>query len=531
MVQFGGGRKFDIVGGMKNGMQVMVRWALVGMGSWVAGWGLTPPEQELKDGAGRTVIRYAVAAPAGLAPAGTGDPRRQVGLFLCFPEHDRPTGDEMLPVRAALERLGLAEQFVVVGAHPQERKFGVADHEPVKRLLEWAKKTYPINPRRVYLYGKGEGGKIAGQMAMSFPDLYAASISYSWTWWLMPSHVQPFDAEREGPGIYMVLGLRDLAHHLTNVRDGYSRVQAKGYPVIYREVPDLGERTYHPVTNDDAVGWAVAQRNKRLPLSAGERALLEKGTGAGLALVGGAAAGAVVKRRLTPEAVRVCGQTNCGEEALAAIGSLPATPETVRVLAVNANWRSQAAQAALIRMARGAGPYRELAVDGLITAMRLQIPGVQQDAAVFAALVGLLQDPDEELRTMVNNALATMRDRDFRGDLGRKQNREPEGGWERWLAEMTAKAAGYGPLGSFAETRAAAEGGDVGAAARLGMLYVVGNGTEQNFGEAERWLKKAAEGGHRMAARNLSMLYTGAPGMGGKPELAKRWRAFADGGE
>lgn len=96
-------------------MQVMVRWALVGMGSWVAGWGLTPPEQELKDGAGRTVIRYAVAAPAGLAPAGTGDPGRQVGLFLCFPEHDRPTGDEMLPVRAALERLGLAEQFVVVG--------------------------------------------------------------------------------------------------------------------------------------------------------------------------------------------------------------------------------------------------------------------------------------------------------------------------------------------------------------------------------------------------------------------------------
>jgi hypothetical protein len=46
----------------------------------------------------------------------------------------------------------------------------------------------------------------------------------------------------QGPGIYMVLGLRDLAHHLTNARDGYSRVQAKGYAdVNYREVPDLGE--------------------------------------------------------------------------------------------------------------------------------------------------------------------------------------------------------------------------------------------------------------------------------------------------
>lgn len=492
-------------------------------------WGLTPPEQELKDEAGKTIVRYAVSAPAGIAPAGTTDPNKQVGLFLCFPEHDRPTGDEMYPVKAALERLGLSDQFVVIGAHPQERKFGANDHEPIQKLLAWAKKTYPVNPRRVYLYGKGEGGKISGQMAMLFPDLYAASISYSWTWWLMPSHVKPFNAEKEGPGIYMVLGMRDLSHHLTNVRDGYSRVQAKGYPVIYREVDDLGERTYHPVTNDDAIAWAVAQRNKRLPLSAAEKAMLAKGTG--LAVVGGAAAGEVVKKKLTPEAIKACAKTNCGEEAIAAIANLPATPEIIRVLAINANWRSQAAQAALIKLALNEGPYRVNAVDGLVNAVKLQINGVKQDPPVFSALVGLLKDQDEELRTMANNALATIRDRDFRGDLGRKQNREPVGGWDKWLAEITAKNDGFGPLGNFPETLAAAEKGDVTAAARVGMLYVVGNGTEQNFKEAERWLTKAAEGGHRLAARNLSMMYSGAPGMGGKGELAKKWRAFAEGTE
>ncbi len=489
-------------------------------------WGLTPPEQELKDEAGKTIVRYAVSAPAGIAAASTMDPAKQVGLFLCFPEHDRPTGDEMLPVKAALDRLGLSDQFVVIGAHPQERKFGTADHEPIQKLLEWAKKTYPINPRRVYLYGKGEGGKISGQMAMLFPDLYAASISYSWTWWLMPSHVQPFDAEKEGPGIYMVLGMRDLSHHLTNVRDGYSRVQAKGYPVIYREVDDLGERTYHPATNDDAIAWAVAQRNKRLPLSAAEKAMLARGRG--LAVVGGAAAGEVVKKKLTPEAIRACANTNCGEEAIAAIAKLPATPEILRVLAINANWRSQAAQGALIRLAQNNGPYRVSAVDGLVNAMRLQVSGVKQDPPVFAALVGLLQDQDEELRTMANNALATIRDRDFRGDLGRKQNRGPVGGWEKWLADITAKNEGYGPLGKFPETLAAAEKGDVTAAARVGMLYAVGNGTEQDFKLAERWLTRAAEGGHRLAARNLSMMYTGAPGLGGKAELAKKWWAFAE---
>ena len=44
------------------------------------------------------------------------------------------------------------------------------DHEPIAKLIEWAKKTYPINPRRVYMYGKGEGGKISGELAMFHPD-------------------------------------------------------------------------------------------------------------------------------------------------------------------------------------------------------------------------------------------------------------------------------------------------------------------------------------------------------------------------
>ena len=495
----------------------------------LAAWGAAPGELELKDEAGKTIIRYAVAAPAGLAPAGTTDPTKQVGVFLCFPEHDRPTGDEMLPVRAALQRLGLSDQFIVIGAHPQGQKFNVIDHEPIQKLLAWAKKTYPINPRRVYLYGKGEGGKISGQMAMLFPDLYTASISYSWSWWLMPSHVgKPFDAVKEGAEIYMVLGMRDLSHHLTNVRDGYSRVQAKGAHVIYREVVDLGARTYHPVTNDDAIAWAAAQRNKRLPLSAGEKALLAKGQG--LAVVGGAAAGEAVLKNLTPANVRVCAKTNCGEAAIEAIGKLSPSPDVIRTLAINANWRSAAAQAALIRMSLSdePGADRVSAVDALGQAVRLQINGVKQDPPIFAALVKLLSDKDEELRTMAANLLAPIRDREFRGDLGRPEKKFPEGGWEKWLADITAKNDGFGPLGNFPATLASAEKGDLAAAAKVGMLYAVGNGVEQNFVEAEKWWTKAAEGGHRLAARNLSMIYRGAPGMGGKAELAAKWTKVAE---
>src|SRR6476620_10599501 len=80
------------------------------------------PETELKDDAGKTIIRYVVEPPDTIAPAGTTDPSKQVGLILCFPEHDRPTGDEIYPVREALKRLGMRDGYVLVAGHPQERK-------------------------------------------------------------------------------------------------------------------------------------------------------------------------------------------------------------------------------------------------------------------------------------------------------------------------------------------------------------------------------------------------------------------------
>ena len=65
----------------------------------------------------------------------------------------------------------------------------------------------------------------------------------------------------------MVLGLRDLSYHLTTVRDTYARVNAKGYQVIYREFEDLGARTYHPPSNDDAVDGRRAWEQDPSPLS------------------------------------------------------------------------------------------------------------------------------------------------------------------------------------------------------------------------------------------------------------------------
>lgn len=561
-------------------------------------------ETELKDDTGKTIIRYVVEAPDKPLQAGATDPRQQVGLILCFPEHDRPTGDEILPVREALNRLGVRDNYVLLAGHPQERKFGTADIEPIEKLIAWAKKTYPINPRRIYMYGKGEGGKISGEFAMLHPKLVTASITYSWGWWNMPSELtEAIDPLKSAPEFYMVLGLRDLSYHLTTVRDTYSRVNAKGYHVIYREFEDLGARTYHPPSNNDAIAWVTRLRNKNVPPSQEELNLLKRpeatpGFFADLALVGGAPAGEVVRKllasgdaKIRAAAAAICGQAIFDEATIAALARKLTDPSpqvrraAVHALALNANWRSEAAQQALIDFATH--PEKALdqtdrvnAVDALVQAARFQVKGARQDPAMFKALIALLEDKDEELRTMASNTLEPIRDSDFRGDLGRPERKTPNGGWQQWLNETTAKAAGYlqdyevcgwgtthasaalpgnrgtqepvdlfcmggasllghnlatgqpvrkDPASAFKYTLEAAEQGYTPAEAAAGLMYANGKGVQQSYADAAKWWTKAAEHGHLLAASNLSMVYRGSPGVKGDPALSEKWAKVAAG--
>lgn len=529
-------------------------------------------DSELKDSSGKTIIRYVVEPPDHAAPAGTKDPARQLGLFLCFPEHDTPTDADIFPVRQALWRLGIRDNYVLLAGAPQAQKFGMADMEPIEKLIAWALETYPINPRRVYMFGKGEGGKISAEFAMTHPKLVTAAITYSWGFWVMPSEVkEPIDFENTAPEIYMNLGLRDLATHLTTVRDTYPRVAAKGYHVIYREFEDMLARSYHPPSNDDAVAWATRLRNKNIAPSTEEQAILDKhsngrpaivdGHFPALALVGGSPAGVALQKLLqskdekTRAAAADTGRYAIfGGKAIGAIASLTADPSAkvrqtaIRALAINANWRSEAAQKALIDLAMDEKADlndRLSATDGLGYAVRFQVRGVRQDPPMFRALVALLTDKNEPIRASANAILAPV----YQPASATPPLKAPAAGWSAWLDEITVKAAGYlndygvctaptptdggstsepqrlfcmggsallgknfgtgervrpDPAAAFQYTSQAAEKGYVPAQAVLGMLYANGKGVEQNYGEARKWFVKAAEGGHKLAAESAT---------------------------
>lgn len=557
-------------------------------------------ESELKDENGNTIVHYVAEAPPGIAPAGTTDPARQVGLFLCFQEHGHPTGDDIFPVRESLRRLGFSDNYVLIAAHSQDPKgkMGAADHEPIKKLIAWAEKTYPINPRRIYAYGKGEGGKISGELGVMHPDLVTAGITYSWGWWTMPSEITaPLDPDKSAE-FYMVLGLRDLSHHLMTVRDTYERVKAKGYHVIYREFEELGERSYHPVSNDDAIAWATRLRNKNLPLSDGERKLLgafsrtpiphpDDGFYPTLALVGGVQAGGVVRSLFESKdvSVRLAAAETCShgifdEITAEALGRLLADPSiqvrrsAVRALAMYANWRSEAAQRALIRVATD--PSTDLedrvsAADAIAQAVKLQAKGVRQDPAMFRALVSLLpeREKNEPLHAVAYLALAPVRDPYYQPG-GAPESKFPPGGWQAWLDQIDAKQAGdlidykvcgWGesarkpldgpvdlfcrggssllgidpvsgnktrrdPASAFRETLQAAQLGYVPAEEAVGMMYANGKGVQQDYVEAGKWWIKAAEGGNLHAAMNAAMLYRQGEGVTHDRAVADKWARY-----
>ncbi len=531
----------------------------------------------------KTVVDYAYEAPAGLAPATTRDPARQVGLILCFPEHDRPTGDEIYPVRESLRRQGLSGQYVIIGIHPQAQKFGDADHEPIRQVIGWARKQYPINPRRIYMYGKGEGAKISGEFGTQNAGLITAAVTYSWGWWKIPA--DSVLAPDKAPSYYTVLGMRDLLSHIQTVRDTYTRMNAKGYDMIYREFDDLGARTYHPISNDEGLGWALKHRNKNIGPTPEERALLAADHSPdyfkNVALVGGPEASMRVRLGLTRSqdakfraaAAHACSEMICEETALAAFAATLVDEDeqvranTLHTLAVNANWRSPYAQKILIDYVKAPKDplMRKGAIDALAFAIRHQVNGVRQDPQIFATFIDLLQDQDEEARTMAANVLAPIRDREFRGDLGRKENKEPEGGWSMWLAGIAAKQAGYNhdyaqcsgavegaqkifcegqgkprvlevlshegkktvakdlrrQPNNFQKTKEAAEMGYAPAQAMLGMMYANGTGVMQDYKEAAVWWQKAADQGHVLAAQNLARVPGRRPAPPPPPTAAK----------
>ena len=426
-------------------------------------------EADLK-GAGGENIHYAIEIPKAMPPASTADPAKQLGLFLCFHEHDGKAGDEIRTVAESLARLKRSDNAILIGVYQAAHGYTKQDHLHTVELVDWAKKTFAINPRRIYAFGRGEGATMAAEFALEHPEIVACAITYSWGFRAMPSAKDPL---RELPSLYVVLGQKDAATHISMVRDTYARAKPHGYQLIYREYENGGGSVNQP-TNDDAILWATASRNKILPASERERDLLKPLSAADAAhpvpasaalfnnvlLVGGPQAGALLVPLLSSGkndaarvmAIQVAEHAVVGEDALIAIaGQLTAKSASVRraaitALGINVGWGSPAAKSALAGLLFGSKTAeigdRMLAIAALGQGLTLQLTGHQQDVGLFRHLVELLDDPDVRIRSSAFALLQPIITSDYHPEAGKAGRAAMLAPWRKWVDEITAKEPG-----------------------------------------------------------------------------------------
>ena len=379
------------------------------------------------------VMHYRMRAPEKLPE------QKHLGLIVCFHgmngNEDHMTG---FAIEAA-KRTGLLDQYVIMGGKSKGAGWATSDDKDLLEWIAWAKATYPIDPRRVHLWGMSNGGWMVKRFGWEHQDLFATVVPYCGggvdfsgapKGQQIPPKAGPLAPSETRTEWYFVHGDADEQVGVDASRKAVVQLKEKGYRYIYREIigANHGGITQYPEVADDAMRYLNALRHKEIPIAKDEKAELsgllskvktEKGDGitpmlAETQRIGGAIGGKVINNAFDnpdPEvkkaAAETAEKTAYGREIVMELIKLlkdkseDVKNEAYKALAISANWRFPEAQEALIRVARSRNtpaPERVLAVEGLGKAVRLQFLGNFEDKLAIWTLVNLLDDDDQKIR-------------------------------------------------------------------------------------------------------------------------------------
>ena len=79
---------------------------------------------------------------------------------------------------AALKRQGLDQDYLVVAGKSKGEGWTEEDDGRFLKLYEWAKKTYPVDPERLTLFGSSNGARFVCRFGFAHQDIVKAVVSY-----------------------------------------------------------------------------------------------------------------------------------------------------------------------------------------------------------------------------------------------------------------------------------------------------------------------------------------------------------------
>jgi pimeloyl-ACP methyl ester carboxylesterase len=421
---------------------------------------------------GDVIMRVAMQVPEQL-PA-----EKHLGLILLFHGSRGNENNYIGLTLAALRRLGLLDRYVVISGKSKGPGWTNDDDAPVLRIIRWAQETYPIDPRRVFVFGSSNGAAYVGRFGSAHQELIAGVVGYCGNYRFAPElNSRPAATRNEW---YFVHGGKDRPQ---SSRRACDELKAAGYRYVFRQMDgyghtDIWDSIGHPSSDnadavrDDWLLWMHALRHKEIPPMAEEQkslaALREKLRKANpgelepllkeAERIGGEQGGAVVAEALSsPDAAvrvgaaRTADRTLYGPSVTARlIELLRDTSEDVRTAAIRglgraANWRSAEAQAALTRIAMAtdaSSADRLRAIEAVGAASRLPLLGNCEDGSLIWTLVRLLNDDSSQLRTAAFAALKPSGPATFgyNPDQPAAERKAAVEKWRRWCREKCGPA-------------------------------------------------------------------------------------------
>ena len=415
------------------------------------------------------IMKYLLWAPEKLPE------KKHLGLLVCFHGF---TGNETHFTFAydSMKAAGIAERFVVISLKSKGPGWAKEDESDVLKTIDWVKSVYPIDPRRVFIWGMSNGGWMVSDFGGKHQDLIAGICRYCG---YPPTAPTVKDAATTQSEYYLVHGDADPDVGVDGSRNLRRSLQSLGYKYIYREIDGGGHVNIldHRNVREDVCRWMDALRHKQIPLAAEEEkflkglsdtrkadaALKKPETWGEILRIGGPQAGLIVARAFKAESptVRANAALACtqgvfaGDATVAGLADLlddknaAVREAAIKALGVFANWRYEGAQLALGKLAlKAKAPLEERggATLQLADAARMPLLGnYDDDLPVFQALLTLMDDEAKGLREAAFAPLVAAVKDGLGYDPGKsgKERAGPIGKWMEWF-NTKAGAEGKG---------------------------------------------------------------------------------------
>jgi pimeloyl-ACP methyl ester carboxylesterase len=428
---------------------------------------------EIKDPVKKDVImKVAMQAPSKLPE------HKTLGLIVLHHGFNGNEGNYFGGAVECAKRLGLSDQYLIIAGKSRGPGWTPSDDEYVLRLIQWAKDTYPVDPRRVYEWGSSNGAAFVGRFGWHHQDLFAAVVGYCGGY----DFSQPPDCYKAKPGLpgpaaetktewYFVHGGND---NPDNSKKALDQLKQKGYRGIFRKLDgyghtDIWDGVGHPdlklvdAVRDDWFLFLHSLRHKEIAPAKDEKAALaampgkiksDKGMVAEAARIGGAPASKAIDGAFdSPDAdLRVAAaasteKTFYTKELLVELIKLTKDKsEEMRLAAFKglgtaSNYRHAEVQDTLIRLARTKSlpvADRVAAVEGLAKTVKLMLPGNFEDRNVAWAVVLLLDDDELKVREAAFAPLqAWLKELyDYKPDLSAGDRKAPVAKWKAWCTKV-----------------------------------------------------------------------------------------------